>query len=331
MHINHFAFISPFLLLSCASLSPAIDPPDQIKFVLTCDDIGPFTQQDTDEITIHFSYKYKGTTGYKKVYEMLTGQYNGAVVSRYYTDYHTLRIGQTVDFDLNLALNTFSKNKFMDITFQIISDAATTVLYTKKTVLERCDPLIINPTSDGVNDYYGSYSVINIGAGLRKRETYDFSDNSVVFFNDNYYELSLEGQRITYDYFKDFTYSNAYLTFYDKENNFRYFPRIASKIQLPLDIVQEGNILTFKFKNTYFVDPHTLAMSPLRRTGFVRTSRFYLPIGKRETFENKKFTIDITNAGCSGSTITMDVSYYSTRNLFGYCQNSDYCITGGNV
>ena len=331
MHINYFAFICPFLVLSCSSFVPAIDPPDTIKFVLTTDDIGPFTIQDTNEITIHFSYTYKGRTGYTKVYEILTGQYNGAVVSRYYTDYHTLRGNQTVDFDLNLSLYTFSTNKFMDLTFQIISDAATTVLFTRKIVLERSDPLTINPTSDGVDDYYGKYSVINIGSGTRKRETYDFSNNSVVFFGDNYYELSLEGQRITYNYFQDFTYSTAALTFADKGNIFKNFPRIGGKIQLPLSIIQTDNTLTFKYKNLYYVDPHTLCMSPTKKSGYVRTSRFYLPIGKREELESKKFAIEISKAGCSESTIIMDVSYYSTRNLFGYCIDSDYCITGGNV
>ena len=332
MRINYLAFFSPVLVLGCSSFYPAIDPPDTIKFELTCDDIGPFTKSDTGIITIHFKYLYKGRNKYLKVYEMLTGKYNGAVVSRYYTDYHTLGPYQQIEFDLDLSLYTFSKNKFMDIDFEIFSDASAESLFAKTLTIERADPLTIQPSVDGETIYYAPYSIINIGDGVRKRETYNFTDNSVVFLNDNYYEISLEGQKILYNFYKEFTYTSASLIFSDIDNLFKDINVLpGKKITVPLTIVQNNKELTFKFQNTFYVNPHTLHMSSKRKMGYVKTSRLYLPINKKEEIEGMKFQIVIKDAGCNKSTITLDVSYYSTRNLFGYCENSDYCITGGNV
>ena len=330
MHYKRFLVLSPLLLLFLTSFSPAFDPIVFRTIDIRCMDYGPYTGEDGVQ-TFDLTYTFYKNKTYTHVYEALEGRYNGAIVSRDITDYHTLSRNQRVNLSMKFYPTEFKYNKNISIVFFIIDDATHEVIYEQNYTLYRKTPMNIRPFSDDEVLYESVDSIINLSNERCTSEKYDFSDTVNYFVNNNYYELLLDGQSFKYESNQLFTYSKAELTYKDIFNLFPYLPKTNGRdISLPLNIVQVDNRLSFSFKKSFYVEPNTLHISLFQRPGFIKTNRFYLPAGKKDVMDGSKFVISISDAGFNQSSITLDLNYYSQNNLFGYCHNSDYCITGEN-
>ena len=89
-----------------------------------------------------------------------------------------------------------------------------------------------------------------------------------------------------------------------------------------------NNQISFAYKNKMYVDKDTLLMSLTSLYGHIQTDNFYMPRNKGLDMDDTLFTIVIEGAGKNDTTVNIPLTYYSLRNHFGNCDDSDYCIKG---
>lgn len=329
--IKKFALISPLFIFCLSSFdfdtSQLLD-----RFEFNKAFYGPFDGSE-EEMEMDFNYRYNGIMHFKKVYEIAEYRYNGMSYARSYTDYHDLEPKDRIYGSITFYPGLFNNFNNFDITFRIITDETYEVLYNTSLTVYKKTPMIMEPFLDGKTIYTSVNNIFCIPRGETKNEIFNFSKIDDSFPNKEYYELDISNQIITYDCSKTFTYKNAYLCFYDSMNIFNGFRKDSSGlVKFPLSITQNGKTLSFAFSGEQYVNPHTLIMNTKKtKNATVKTSRVYLPVGKKDELEGQIFFIRILEAGVNKSTIEYNLTYYSTNNLFGYCHNSDYCVKGGNA
>ena len=101
-------------------------------------------------------------------------------------------------------------------------------------------------------------------------------------------------------------------------------------IVLPLNLYKNGNKVSFKYKNQFYVDRKTLDTSDTYRTGYILTSDFYLPINGLAKFNDKNLYFEFDHLGYSGITTSIPLKYDMNRTIVGVCSDGDYCVVGGN-
>ena len=190
----------------------------------------------------------------------------------------------------------------------------------------------MNPTTDDEKIYQTKDTIFCLTNGKTYHETFDFSLNYDVFANEEYYQLDISNQSFNYSCVKPFVYKTAELLYQDVNDIFPYLSKDRrGYIHISLKLTQTNNRLQFSFNDLFWVNPHTLQISESKRLGFIRTNKVYLPLGKKDILEGSTFKIKVSEAGVNSSSIEYELTYYSSNNLFGYCENSDYCIKGGNI
>ena len=332
MNVKSFVMISPIYILSLTSFSNIIIPPETPLILFDENHFGPFGGNDGEQ-TLSITYKYTGSKNMEKVYEILEGRYNGARVSENHTDYHTITKNGKYNANLIFYPTDFKEHETMDMLFQIISDKTHTVLYSNSFLMYRKEAMTIKPYLDNEVIYKSQKNIFSLSNSECLRESFNFTATDDVFANENYYNLDISNFKISYSSPLPFTYRSATLFYYDTKNIFPYLTKNkAGAVSFPLSITESNkNKLLFSFSGTYYVNPHTLEIATTKRKGFVQANRCYLPIGKKDEIEGDKFYISIQKAGANGSNIECELTYYSSNNLFGYCDDSDYCIKGGNI
>ena len=333
INIKHILLISPFLVLFTSSFTAGITPPEDPTFVFEPALFGPYDGNEGEQ-TLSFSYSYMNNVSHTKVYELLEGHYGGQLMTRDYTDYHTLVKGGTYNINLTFYPFSFAVNSNMDIIFMIIDDYTHTILHEKNFTVDKKQPLNIN-TTGGLSEKVitSRKNLFSLTKGETYAETYDFTKTEDVFGNRNYYRLDISNIHISYSSVKPFDYGMARLYFYDTRNLFPSMYRDPSSgaTSFYLDVIEEDGRLSFSFKDKYYVNPKTLEISSGYRPGWRRSSYCYLPLKRRKDLEGTKFYLHITGAGFNDSTITHQLTYYSSKNFFGNCVDSEYCIKGGNI
>lgn len=162
-------------------------------------------------------------------------------------------------------------------------------------------------------------------------ESFYFFNTLPSFLNEDYYKLPLDG--IYFLYYHNghpFTYSEVYLTYDDPYNLFLNCKK-DNEVHIPLDIYRKGNnneFCYFKYKNTMFVDKNSLSMSLTSLYNYIETKDFYMPRGQGTKLDESSWRIVAKEVGVNKTNITIPLTFYSARNHFGNCDDSDYCVTG---
>ena len=332
LDIKTFLLISPLVVLSSLSASNGVTPPETTSFYFEPAYFGPFDGTEPKS-TFSLTYSYNNNTRFRKVYELLEGRYNGMIVTRGYTDYHTLIKGGTYNVNLDFYSESLTINPYIDITFSIIDDVTHTYLYDKAFTVYKKTPSTINTSSLEEKIVKTKESVFSLSAGKAYGETFDFVNTDDVFGNDEYYRFDISNLSIDYSSIKPFTYTEAYLFYYDFKDLFPYLQTFLTGkvVTINLNITEENGRLYFSFKNSYYVNPKTLEVSLTKYQGWILSKYCYLPLKRRNDMEGESFTLRIEGAGFNESTIRHELTYYSSINLFGNCSDSEYCIKGGNI
>ena len=330
--VKSLLLISPILILFVSSSSKAIIPPSGPLLLFDNRYYGAFDGSEGEQ-TFVVSYTYNGNKDVEKVYEILEGRCNGERVTLSYTDYHSVTKGGLYTANLTFYPNAFNEYNTIDMFFAVISDKTASYLYSNSFILNKKTPMTIKPYIDDEVIYTSKKTIFSLTDSDQHSETFDFGFTADVFPNKNYYSLDISNFRIAYSSLTRFSYKTAYLIYYDTKN---IFPRLAKGAQgavsFPLKIIEgKTHELLFSFNNSYYVNPHTLEISKLKKKGDVSADRIYLPIGRKDDIEGDRFYIKIEGAGANDSLIECELTYYSSNNLFGYCDDSDYCIKGGNI
>lgn len=151
------------------------------------------------------------------------------------------------------------------------------------------------------------------------------------YFNvDYYYRLSLDYLTISYSAKKSFPGCNASLRFIDYSRVFPYIDNSDSIpiVNIPLSSQINGNLVTFSFPKTMYVNPNTLEMSLVARPNFKTTKYFYLPHNHLPEILDQIFTLEVSDFGYSKVSFSYDIRYTNNRYLIGDCNSSDYCVIG---
>ncbi len=170
------------------------------------------------------------------------------------------------------------------------------------------------------------------GEGIRELvETFDFTTIGDYINVDYYYRLKLNQNYFLYPNNIPLSFNSVNLRFNDDDNLFPYFTHQDNgDIILPLNLYKNGSLVTFKIKNTLYVNKRTLQMSDIYRSSFASTNDFYLPINGRKKFNNKQIYIEFSGLGKDQISTSIPIKYDVNQSLVGVCTDGGYCIVGGN-
>lgn len=172
------------------------------------------------------------------------------------------------------------------------------------------------------------------------------SDGSVSHTSEYYQFLNtVESISIKDDYSINleeisFTYCNGeklinkdedmYLVFDDKDHSFTSIDcDINGKVKIPLKAVQNGNEITFDYKNKMYVNPSSLEMSLEPKFGFEETDNFYISPNKQPQISSNSIEIYLHNFGRNNIDVHIPLNAAFSNSFIGSCYDSDFCIDGG--
>lgn len=162
-------------------------------------------------------------------------------------------------------------------------------------------------------------------------ESYDFTNTLDIISNDK--NNALEIMEINFSHYPliDNLDNNGscYLVIKDQYDIYKNIDKIeTNKIKIPVNIIRNDKIYCFEFKNEMYVNPNNLQMSFRQIDGFIKTSNFYVPLGKLDSLQDSEIYFELNKIGMNDTTVKMPLSFVNGRNLFGACYNSTYCIEG---
>lgn len=329
MKLKNFVVLFPYFIFATTSFMPAGD--HYISGVALESDIyGPYDGSE-GEIEFKFSYTYFDSTSRTRVYEKLTSWSGGKIVYRDQSDYHTLIKNQTVKSSLFFSTRPLLDDPTLLFEFIIYDERTGDYIVSKSLSVDRKSPRTIYPIRDNIREYESSGTTFSLSGTFN--EKYYFDHIYDFFANEVYYRLDISNQKIKYECEQPFTYTSAQLIYYDFEGLFPYYEKEGKnrKMTINLTINQSDEWLSFGLPKFVYVNKKTLDISTTRHNGFTLGQYYYLPLGKKDLFEGKKFQIVIDGFGQNGNKIIYDLTYYSSNNLFGSCSSSDYCIQGEEI
>lgn len=298
-----------------------------------CTSFGPFSLDTvTNDVSVSFTYELYSVSSQNFIERVrLLNSSNSVVASSskaffYYVQGnrktvsftlpirdHLTRNGLTLKFEL---VNEPSYNiiKAYSATFYPSSDATISWVDLKQNI----------HTSQSLGFYSDTFTMHSL---VEKLDFTHFGDYLDV---DYYYRLDLNKNVINYPNNCDFTYKNAYLLFNDSERLFPYLNHLSSgDIRIPLKMVQNGNSITFRAKNNFFINKRTLQISSFYRFGFALTYDIYLPVNGRSKFNGKQLYFVLEGIGLDNISTTIPIKYDASKSLVGVCKDGDYCVIGG--
>lgn len=265
--------------------------------------------------------------------ERLSVAVSGASYSKFITTQaHDAYKNQLFFLTFKLPLKTMLSYKGIDCLVEFLDNEYNT-LQSFTFSLKPMRKISINP-----GDYLTSYC--SIKDTIVDPDNYKSTSGEELMFNgfidyfniNNYYRLSLDGLYLTHKCLKDdfSIQAEAYLHFDDYN---AVFPTLDMStdipcFDIPLLAVKSRNKVSFKLKNTMYVNPKTLEMSLNAKPNYVPTHYFYLPINKMSDLFNQKFTLKVDSFGFNKISFSWDLRYTNNHGLIGDCHNADYCVRG---
>ncbi len=184
---------------------------------------------------------------------------------------------------------------------------------------------------------------------ITENKIYEVSGASLSFetekynFKDSNFNISEEGNYIdndftfSYDtwYTSGFSPSDIYLEVVDHNNVFEYMTKDSNDtFRLPYTRTSAASstdvVISPAFSDLY-VNPYNLQMSDTYQSGFRDSGgKFYFPAYKSLS-EIQSCEYNLVMETCLGNdaTITVPLQYNCSRQYFGSCSTSDYCVSGG--
>ena len=183
------------------------------------------------------------------------------------------------------------------------------------------------------NNVYQSLPIGFYGDGQSMKaikETISFSNLGDYLESDYYYRLDVKDKSFNYESEFPLTYKSLNLRFEDHENLFPYYTHdINGNVIIPLDILNNRNRLTLRYKHNFYVNKRTLETGDVYHNGFVFSPDFYLPINGKEHFDNKILYLDFVEFSKSKITMSYPLRYISGKAIVGTAPEGEYYVSGG--
>lgn len=294
-----------------------------------CSLYGPYTIDDEDQL-IEMSYRCFAPS----TFEVVQCREKGKTISFYQKSISNHVIDETgrTHFSFILPISSVLLNDGTDIHIFVYNQQ------NKKLIAEKSFTLLPKKTSTINTKEYKTYIIENTLFTFPYNtantcEQYDFTNTVETFQNNDYYILPLNNISFTYRLKEEsFSYKECYLTT-DDPHSFFINCRNNGVVKIPLkcasSFANNINVVTFDYLNLMYFDKDNLSMSLTSLFGYQQTDKFYLPRNKGKEMDETQFNIVIDGAGKNNTKIIIPLTYYSLRNHFGNCDDSDYCVRGG--
>ncbi len=316
------------ILLSPLFLSAS--PQNEI-FTLDFDVIGPFHVGDPD-VTI------TGTAISLNNYSRIKERFSVGAIGEEYTYFelsaaHAITKNTKYELTFSLPLQHMLTTKGLECKIDFY-ESTNNILYTNTFRIKPPEKQKLDIKSY-IHSYYSEpYVLAKPGNGSSAvAESIKFEGFIDYFNEDNYFRISLNNLYALYEGLKPFQNASGTLFFADYNNAFPYMYTNAHlpSFDIPIKATLNNGKITFSFAKTMYVNPKTLEMSLSKKTGFITTPYFYLPINKAKDLLDQAFTMRFNSFGYGENKITWNIRYITTRYRIGDCQDSDYCVRGENI
>ena len=321
------------LFLLTVLLSPLFLSASYLKdsFILNFDVIGPFHVGDPD-VTI------TGTVVSQNNYSKIKERFSVGAIGEEYTYFelsaaHSAQKNKGYELTFTLPLQHMLTTKGLQCKIDIYENS-NLILYTNIFKIQPPQKQKLDIKSY-INSYYTEpYVLAKPGDGSPiVAESIKF-EGFIDYFNENtYYRISLNNFYALYSGYKSFSDASGTLFFADFNHAFPYMYTNAHlpSFDIPIKATFKNEKIIFSFAKTMYVNEKTLEMSLSKRTGFVATPYFYLPINKAKDLLDQSFTLKFNSFGYGENKISWNIRYITTRYRIGDCQDSDYCVRGENI
>lgn len=230
----------------------------------------------------------------------------------------------------------------LDFVFQFNNAYTTEDIYFRFTETVSKTSVIIYPKfsqaptviiSDNSTFQYENVGVYTHELGSHyENETYLFHGFESIYVPDYYHKLDISTLSIKTATSKTdtFKYNSAFFYVYDPENLFDEFSqyKTGEYLIIPLSFTNnEDGSHSLKFANAVYVNPITLKMSLVNKTGYVKTRHLYFPINKKGSEESFRFGLTVTDLGANLMYLTHSFTVKTYKNIIGDCSNAEYCVS----
>ena len=298
----------------------------------SCDKCGPFSLNNAQDFQAVFEYELYSVSSQSIIERIrVFNSSNSVVASSSKTPISYVK-GTRKAVTFTVPFKDYWSVNGLTLKFEICNSS--------HTVLKTFSATFYPPSKKNINgsqlkrEIYTSKSLGFYGDGKDMKEvveTFDFTTLGDYVGVDYYYRLNLLNNYFRYPQSYLLNYNSVSLRFNDDSNLFPYYSHQDNgDIIIPLSLYKNGDNVSFKYKNTFYINKRTLQISDTYRTGFVSTRDFYLPINGKKKFNNKQLYIDIDRLGMDEISSSLPIKYDIARSLTGVCTDGEYCIVGGN-
>ena len=309
-------------------------PPTINDDFLYCDLYGPFDIDNLKNVNATFTYEFHTVASQNIIERIRLLNSSNSVVASSAKNTIAYTRGFRNEVTFTIPLKNYLTNNGLTLKFEIINSSSREILKGYSAAIYPSSKSYISGVTLKRNVYQSrSVGFYADGEQLNEAiETFDFTHFGDYLDVDYYYRLDINKNTFLYpnDYNLNFTYNYAYLWFNDDDNLFPYYYHNSSgDITIPISLVRKGDVISFKYNKTFYLNRRTLQISDTYRSGFIATSDFYLPVNGRTKFNNKQLWFEINNMGLDGLSTSIPVRYDTSKSLVGVCKDGDYCVIGG--
>lgn len=316
--------------LTVFSLSNIIVSASRRTVKITTNIIGPFTarQEDSEQT---FSYTLEQNEG--KISERIDIGIHGKEWG--YSEQkanHAVRANTRYDVPFILRTSDYLGPAGMDVKLSVNNYTTYALLFSNQFTIYPAGQNTINPFELPTFEYESNPIAIKIMSGNLTSYTckYNFEKMETTF-NTKYPEyLNLSNLTFSYNSGLPFENGNGYLKFLDYKNLFPYLSNDEEgykHINIKTHFI--NGIGTFRYDCSFYYEPNSLQISDIWRSGFQETDKLYIPKNSYEELEKYKFELHVYGIGADKLNLLIPLIYQCSSNIFGTCNNSRYCVTGG--
>lgn len=326
---NAKAISAPFTIMPPSDFSVPSTDTDYFS----CSTFGPFSLSTvTNGVSVTFTYQLRSISSQYIIERVRIFNASNSVVasSSKARIYYQKSTRNNVTF--SLPIRDYLTRNGLTLKFEIVSSSDYSILKAYSATFYPSSDATISWVSLKQNVYTSNSLGFYSDASLMKPliEQFDFTNFGDYLDIDYYYRLDIHKNVITYPNDCDFKYNNAYLSFNDSDYLFPYLDHQSSgDIKIPLVMFRSGNIISLRYKNTFYINKRTLQISDSYQNGFTTTKDFYLPINGRSKFNGKQLYFILEGFGLDNISTTIPLKYEASKSLVGVCKDGDYCVVGG--
>lgn len=297
-----------------------------------CDPYGPFQLTSATNFVATFTYEIHSVSDQRIIERIRLFDSDDTCVSATSQPSFNYVRGTRHEASFNVPLRDYWSTNGLTLKFEILNSSTRVIIKSYSVTFyppsNATIPYVALKQNFYISKSLGFYGKENQMKELK--EGYDFRIIGDYLNVDSYYRLDIHNNHFLYYNDFQFTYRNAYIYFNDSENLFPYYTHSAvGDITIPIKIVRNDILMTFRYNKTFYLNKRTLQISDTYRAGYIATNDFYLPVNGRKKFNGKQIYLVLSGLGMDGISTTIPFKYDTSKSLVGLCTDGDYCIVGG--